>query len=55
MFVGAAAALIALSAPAQAIKVGEPAPDFSVTTFDGQKIRLADLKSEVVVLNFWAR
>ena len=34
--------------------VGEPAPNFELTTFDGQKIRLSDLKGHVVVLNFWA-
>jgi len=36
------------------IKVGATAPDFSVTTFDGQQINLADLRGQVVVLNFWA-
>jgi len=30
------------------------APDFSLTTFDGQEIRLSELKGKVVVLNFWA-
>lgn len=31
-----------------------PAPDFTVTTFDGETIRLADLRGQVVVVNFWA-
>jgi peroxiredoxin len=31
-----------------------PAPDFTVTTFDHQKITLADLRGKVVVLNYWA-
>ncbi len=31
-----------------------PAPDFSVTTFDGQPLKLADLRGKVVVVNFWA-
>ncbi|MEZ4713610.1 MAG: TlpA disulfide reductase family protein [Caldilineaceae bacterium] len=30
------------------------APDFEFTTFDGETIRLADLKGKGVVLNFWA-
>ena len=34
--------------------VDQPAPDFQATTFDGQKVSLADLKGQVVVLNFWA-
>lgn len=33
---------------------GEPAPDFSLTTFDGQTFALADLQGKIVVLNFWA-
>ncbi|MBN1273521.1 MAG: redoxin domain-containing protein [Candidatus Aminicenantes bacterium] len=34
-------------------KAKEPAPDFEVTSLDGQKLHLADLKGKVVVLNFW--
>ena len=34
--------------------VGQPAPDFQVTTFDGKKLTLADFKDQVLVLNFWA-
>ena len=30
------------------------APDFEVTTFAGETLRLADLRGQVVVLNFWA-
>jgi cytochrome c biogenesis protein CcmG/thiol:disulfide interchange protein DsbE len=30
------------------------APDFSITTFDGEEYHLADLRGQVVVLNFWA-
>ena len=37
-----------------AIKVGERAPDFEMTLIDGSKIRSADLRGQVVILNFWA-
>lgn len=33
---------------------GTPAPPFELTTLDGQRITLADLKGQAVVLNFWA-
>lgn len=31
-----------------------PAPDFTLTSFEGQKIRLSELRGKVVVVNFWA-
>src|SRR5690606_17948466 len=31
-----------------------PAPDFVLKTFDGQQVRIADLKGKPVVINFWA-
>lgn len=34
--------------------IDQPAPDFQATTFDGGKLSLAELKGQVVVLNFWA-
>lgn len=30
------------------------APDFTLTTFGGETLRLSELSSQVVVLNFWA-
>lgn len=33
---------------------GEPAPDFELQTFDGDLIKLSDLRGQVVVVNFWA-
>ena len=32
----------------------EPAPDFAVETLDGDTIRLAELRGNVVLVNFWA-
>lgn len=31
-----------------------PAPDFALMTYDGDTFRLSDLRSKVVVVNFWA-
>jgi cytochrome c biogenesis protein CcmG/thiol:disulfide interchange protein DsbE len=31
-----------------------PAPDFTLTTFDGETIRLSQFRGKVVVINFWA-
>ena len=39
---------------AQASDIGKPAPDFKLTTLNGQTVRLADLKGKVVVVNRWA-
>ena len=55
----AALALVALfvAGPVQAArppKVGEPAPDFHATLFDGRKVSLADYRGQVLILNFWA-
>lgn len=36
------------------ITKNDTVPDFTLTTFDGQDIRFADLKGKVVVVNFWA-
>jgi len=39
---------------ALAVQTGKPAPDFTLSDIDGNKVRLADLKGKVVVLNFWS-
>lgn len=33
---------------------GQLAPDFEFSTFDGQRMRLSDLRGQPVFLNFWA-
>lgn len=45
---------IALAQQNRGTPTAGPAPDFTVTTFDGQTMSLADLRGQVVVVNFWA-
>jgi len=41
-------------ADARTPKVGDVAPDFELTLVNGQKVSLADLRGQVVVINLWA-
>src|SRR5215213_7489456 len=41
-------------APSLGQMEGEPAPDVTLTLLDGSPLRLADLRGQVVVVNFWA-
>jgi peroxiredoxin/protocatechuate 3,4-dioxygenase beta subunit len=36
------------------LNVGDPAPDFSTKTLDGQALKLSDFKGKYVLLDFWA-
>ena len=36
------------------VAVGERAPDFSLTSFDGQAYKVSELKGKVLLVNFWA-
>lgn len=36
------------------VRVGERAPDFSLTSFDGQAYTISELKGKVVLVNIWA-
>jgi len=49
-----ASLLAAVATPAKEPKIGAPAPDFVATTVDGEKLTLADLHGQVIVINFWA-
>ena len=51
---GVAIAAIMAGAVQAAPKLGKPAPDFTVTTYGGRTVSLADLKGDVIILNFWA-
>ena len=39
--------------PAVGLAEGNLAPDFTITTVDGQDLALSDLRDKVVLLNFW--
>lgn len=45
--------LIGVSAK-EGLNQGDVAPDFELTTLDGNSIRLSELKGKKVILNFWA-
>jgi len=46
--------LCLLALTAHALGVGQPAPQLTATTFDGQSFDLAHERGHVVILNFWA-
>jgi peroxiredoxin len=50
-------ACLALGIPTLAVAAanpGAPAPDFTLAARDGGKVSLAELKGQVVMINFWA-
>lgn len=51
-----AGAFLALQTPVHAakLKVGSPAPNAELVLSDGKRLHLADLRGQVVVLNYWA-
>ncbi|MFI8687975.1 peroxiredoxin family protein [Rossellomorea sp. NPDC077527] len=43
-----------LSNAQQGLTKGDRAPDFTLTTLDGEKVKLSDYQGKKVILNFWA-
>ncbi|WP_342526032.1 redoxin domain-containing protein [Chryseomicrobium sp. FSL W7-1435] len=39
---------------ASSIQKGDQAPDFTLTTLEGEEVRLSDYQGKKVILNFWA-
>lgn len=52
--VSAALLLAGASVSARPPKVGDVAPDFYAKTFNGEELRLADFKGQVLIINIWA-
>lgn len=44
----------AATAPTNALKPGDIAPDFTVNTVDGKPLKLSDFRGKYVLLDFWA-
>ena len=43
-----------VTGPSAALQVGQPAPEFQLTTFAGDTVSLSELRGQVVVVNFFA-
>jgi thiol-disulfide isomerase/thioredoxin len=41
-------------APAERLKIGDPAPDFRLAQLGGDPVQLSALKGQTVLVNFWA-
>ena len=48
------AAQEAPAVPQGVVKEGHPAPDFTLKTQAGDRVRLSDLRGQPVLVNFWA-
>ena len=42
------------TADPESVVVGNPSPEFALTSLDGARVTSTSLKGEIVVLNFWA-
>jgi thiol-disulfide isomerase/thioredoxin len=52
--IGTPAGYVEVDEDARNVGIGRPAPDWTLRTHDGKAVHLADLRGEVVVLDFWA-
>ena len=43
-----------MAVPALAVKINTPAPDFTLSDLQGQKVSLSAYRGKVVLLNFWS-
>ena len=46
--------LLGACSRSSAVEQGEPAPDFSLSTIDGDTVSLSDFKGKVIILDFFA-
>jgi len=46
--------LVLAAAPALAVKINTPAPDFTLNDLQGQQVTLSAYRGKVVLLNFWS-
>jgi cytochrome c biogenesis protein CcmG/thiol:disulfide interchange protein DsbE len=51
---GGAAAVCVAGKPAPSAKVDEPAPPFSVFTYEFKKVQFQEMRGQVIMLNYWA-
>lgn len=49
-----ASAMLADTAAGAPVKIGEMAPDLTVTSLDGKSVKLSSLRGKPVMLDFWA-
>jgi peroxiredoxin len=54
LYLAIAIAAFGLSAPAQVLRVGQPAPQFAGTDLIGDTYDLSQMKGRVVVVTFWS-
>ena len=54
LFLGAVIATSIAFSSADVLRRGDPIPDFTLQSLDGEPVKLSSLRGKIVVLNFWA-